>query len=460
MRNRRIAGTLLLLMLLVLPLHPAAAQEPLDLVYVGRSDTNADGAVDSTDSAVLYVGSLGGISIPVSPPELSVLQFDVRPDFSAVAYTTDTPEGMILNLTTLADFATSRIAISDLSPLSVSYFDDAVWVVGTNASDIPVLRGFDPVTGAQVGENVFRRPNTDITLHPSGRWALAFNAEVGGIGVLTLPAMQSLQFELTGYAVTPPQWSPAGERFMIVTANAANEANLETAVVDVNSLTTSVIDTPDYPENATVTANWSADGRFIAYTGRSGEATPQPAPLTLIDVTTSTLSSIEDPAAQLSIIEWSLGDSYALVSSQPLEGSPDAAAFPELRLYETATGELTQVASLASLQPLALEWSPVSATIGVLGQSLTDGTFGVFTVSVLDDSLQALFSADAAPLSQADIGWTTDGSQIIYAAPSGDALLSPLGTPIALYAVNASTSDVVRISPENVIIELLNIHIR
>jgi hypothetical protein len=455
-RVNRFFPLYIVLALLVVGIGTASGQAALEVAFLGRSDTTGDGMVDSADGLALYAGALDSVAVPVSAPDAAVLQFDVRDDFGMIAYTADTPDGVVLDVVQTADLTSVRVPVADLSPLSISITASGVWLVGLNAQEIPVLRGIDPAAGTVIAENTFRRPNTQVAIDPTGQYALAYHQEAGALSVLALPSLDLVMFELDGFAVTPPQWSPVEAKFLIGIGDLTNNADLSVAVVDVPALQVTEIDVPDYPLTASILTNWSDSGSYITYTTQD-PANPIPAPLTIIDVAAGTTSSVQDPGAFLSALSWSTGDTYALVSRQPVQTDPNVPVFQEFRLYETATGALTPLAAMMRLDPLVVKWSPVALELGVLGQLFDTGKQGVYTVAVPDGEPVTVLDSDIVQFYSGDLRWSSAG-QIVYTAPSGDAVTGD-DTPQALYAADRASGSVIRLSPEGVLVQIMQLEV-
>ena len=177
------------LLLISAPLRSNAQAAPL-VFFLARNDSNSDGVIDPNDELQLFKSSYapqdaGSPAMKVSANDASILQFDVSSAGDMVAYTADTPSGKVLDIVSQADHSSLRIPVSDITPTQVTVFPTAIWVVGLNSQNIPLIRGINPASGAVVNEHTFRQSNTEVSIQSGGRYVLAYNRESGGLSVLT-----------------------------------------------------------------------------------------------------------------------------------------------------------------------------------------------------------------------------------------------------------------------------------
>jgi hypothetical protein len=444
--------------------------------FLGRTDSNGDGQISLTDELALYANVNGEstLSQRLSVEGISVMQFDAAPDNQSVAYIAHGDDGLVLEIVQAADRSTNRIALTDLTAATVQVFEDAIWISGYNADGMPLLRGLNPTTGEVIGERVFESATAQITLDPSAQWALNFMAETSTVEVFSLPAFEPVALELpSGTVVDTPQWSPSlvnTGRFATTFA-ADTPTNFGLWVVDAETGDVKAIDLPDYEGVNRVSAAWSDYGDHIVSTARQAAPTSDGSvpPIMIVDVNAEDAApvSLQEAGFRLSIFGWSPQDEYALVLKQPINSSnrnPSVPLFPEFMLYNSASQQLTPLESMAQVEPQTAKWSPSETILGIVGQSLMDGQYGVYALDAADDSLTTMLSTFDTGLTQGNIFWTQDGAQIILLAPSTDTtqglITTPLGTPFALYVLDLESGAVVRLSPEGIAVDLYNVSVQ
>ncbi|MBC7815206.1 MAG: hypothetical protein H7175_28870 [Burkholderiales bacterium] len=458
--------------------------------FLGRTDSSGDGQVSLSDEVALYANVRTVDTDTVSEPSqrlsaegVNVLQFDTATNGEAVAYiaqpapsATNESNSLVLEIVQVSDLSSTRVTLTDLTAATAQFFEDAIWVSGYNADGMPLLRGLNPTNGEVIGERVFETPTAQITLDPSGQWALNFMAETGAVEVFSLPAFEPVALELpsTGTIVDAPQWSPSldGERFVTLFAAANNPANFGLWIVDAEGSDVQAIDLPDYEGVNRVSATWSDHGEYVVTTAR--QAAPDPSgsvpPITIIDAAADASTapvSLQEAGFRLSVFGWSSGDAFALVLKQPVNTSNRESSipvFPEFMLYNSASQQLTPLESMAQVEPQTAKWSPTETRLGILGQSLLDGQYGVYALSAAEDTLTTLLSSFDTGLTQGNIYWTQDGAQVIVLAPSTDSaqglITTPLGTPFALFVLDVASEAVVRLSPEGIAVDLYNVNVQ
>ena len=278
-----------------------------------------------------------------------------------------------------------------------------------------------------------------------------------------------------GTIVDTPQWSPSlvdTGRFAATFAAPNAPTNFGLWVADAETGGVQAIDMPDYEGVNRVSAAWSDHGEYIVSTARQAAAAPDGSvpPITIVGVNAEAPTapvSLQETGFRLSVFGWSPADEYALVLKQPVNTSnrnPSVPLFPEFMLYNSASQQLTPLESLAQVEPQTVKWSPTETTLGIVGQSLMDGQYGVYALSAADDRLTTLLSTFDTGLTQGNIFWTQDGAQIVLLAPSTDTtqglITTPLGTPFALYVLDLSSGAVVRLSPEGIAVDLYNVSVQ
>jgi len=429
-----------------------SAQSTLPIVfYLGRSDSNGDNLVDTSDRFVLNMNSATENAIALSSSDVSVFTFDVNSNNSRVAYVGETPQGRILETVEIGSPIPTRLAQIDLTPLQIDLFDDALWLTGLNNENIPVIRGYNPETGMPLGEHTFRRPNTDVAVHSSGNWVLAYNSESGGLSVLSLPTLELVQFQLSGLVVTAPIWSPNEPQFVIGIKESDNATEMSLYVVDVSSSETRRVQNFLLLDTSEAALEWSEHGQFLTFTQTSADAPPRTA---LVNPENGDMFQINDLIQNANVIAWSSNDDLLLLSEQQTlaEGS-------SLRVLDTSTFALSPLSEIDFLTVNNIRWSPVGRTLALLGQSHQNGEFGAYVIDVGTGNLTQVFASVDPDLARGFLYWRADGGQLLFTASSYDSIFTTLGTPIALFTTDL-TGNAVRLSPVNMQIDPSSIQVR
>lgn len=456
--RRRLAFGMLTLAVLMGILMPVIAQDAAPgsgIYFAGRSDTNGDGFVDPNDPLSLYRAQPGQDAVLISATGEDVSQFSISADGSQIAYIAHSPSGSVLTMRAAGSAESIQVSLSDMvSPVSIDAFSDAVWVVGLNADQIPVLRGFSPADGSTLGDHTFRRPNTSVSVHSSGQFVLAYNAESGGLSVLRLPSMELVQFPLTGYAASTPLWSPTAPRFVMGVSADTNLANAQVEMIDVTSGVTTSLYQPDFSATEPLQLGWSTGGRYVVVS-RPADATDGRG-LTLIDTSTGGNTRLQQPNLDLTAAAWSDDDSYLLLSEQPTDGSP-----PLLVLYTTAANTGISLPALQDFSIASVAWKGNPPLLAALGQSRQSGQFSLLMLEPASGAAVSLFDGIDTSLLTSPLRWGGDGAHVYFVANSNDAVITSLGTPTAVFAAETGSSgSVERVSPENVVVDTLVLQAR
>ncbi|MBK8020085.1 MAG: hypothetical protein IPK19_01355 [Chloroflexi bacterium] len=454
--------TLLLAVSLTVQTQVAAAQSIAGqgvggiVFFLGRSDTDGSGLIDPADNIALYVGGLGRQAQRISAEDANVSQFSVTPDTTFAAYTATVPSGAtILEIVAIANGSLRRVELSETTPLSVDAFSDAVWVVALNGSGVPVLRGFEPASGASINSHTFRNPGTPVTIHSNGRFVLAFNEATGGLSVLRLPSLELVQFPLSGFSTTAPSWSPTEPRFVMGVSGTQSLAGTILNDINLNTGAVTQLYTPDFPVTVPILWDWSPAGGFISMVRpqTSGRG------LELVNVQTGQASSVLEEGQNHDIVTWSNDDRYVVISRIAADGSAQDAT---LFVFDTTSGALNPIAGLENYTVAALGWRQDQPLLAIIGQNRSNGVVSLFMIEPLSGANNPIFDGiDATLLRSSPVRWTADGRVVFFASSSNDAVLTSAGTPIALYAADATGSQVIeRISPVNVVVDLLKLETR
>lgn len=460
--NTTFAFAILLLASLTL-IVPVSAQDDVGgstIYFLGNADLNSDGLIDTNDPLGLYRGHPGTEAVKVSAVGHNVTQFSASADDAYVGYLVRASGGFGVNVLNANNVLVVSANLLGQTPVSIDTFDDAVWVVGINASQIPVLTGFSIANGAQIAQHTFRRPNTSVSVHSSGDYVLAYNAETGGLSVLRLPSLELVQFPLTGYAATPPLWSPTEPAFIMGVSPDTAQTSVDVALVDVSTGVTTTLYQPDFTTAAPLQLAWSATGAY-AIVSRPASAAEPGSGLRIVNVATGAVNRLEQPGNSLNIVTWSGSDAYLLLSSQPA----DPTSPPILTLYtlDSETGVAVDGFIDYTLGTVIFEGGDVTEPrLAAMGQSRSSGQYSLVIAEQVSGNVTALFEGIDTSLLVSPLVWSSDGTHIFFVANSNDAVFTSLGTPTALYAIDVTEEggSVERISPENVVVDTLVLQTR
>jgi hypothetical protein len=437
------------LLLLALPLSFAQAQETASIYYLGRSDSNQDGFVDFSDAVTLYAGSTA-----ISAQTANVVSFSVNAQAGKVAYISQAETGGTLTVLDTASGQSLDIPVADITPFQVDIFEDYVWIVGHNAEQIPVLRGFSAADGQAAGEYVFRSPESNITLHSSGDWALAYNSVTGGLSVLSLPNPTLVLVELSGYLLSTPVWSPTQPHFAVALGNVDNPGEVGLFVIDVSVPQSNNIHTIPIGSNGQVITQWSTEGQYISYSAED-ESMGVVTPLTIVEATTGTAQPLTKEGVNLNVVEWSAADTFALITEQTIQAEDQITTFS---LYNSADAQLTPVGLLATLEVTSVSWSSGAPQLAVMGRSTLDGEYSLNIFDPLTNNVTGLFESTDPDVSSTLLYWMPDNARIVFSAPSYDTIITNGGSPTALFVVDI-LGVAERVSPEGVQVDRLSVQI-
>lgn len=462
-RSLRFLLTVMLLVASLTLLLPVSAQDDAGgstIYFLGNEDFNGDGLIDMNDPLALYRGQPGSGSVKVSAVGHNVTQFSASADGGNVGYLARASGGFAVNVLNANNVLVVSANLPGQTPVSIDTFDDAVWVVGINPSQIPVLTGFSTANGAQIAQHAFRRPNTSVSVHSSGDYVLAYNAESGGLSVLRLPSLELAQFPLTGFAATPPLWSPIEPTFIMGISPDTAQSSVEVAQVDVSTGVTTTLYTPDFTTSAPLQLAWSATGAYAVISRPASTSEPGTG-LRIVNLATGAVNRLEQAGNSINIVSWSGSDDYLLLSTQP----NDQTSPPILTLYtlESESGVAVDGFLDYTLGAVIFEGGDTTEPrLAALGQSRSSGQFSLVVAEQVSGDVTALFEGIDTSLLVSPLVWSPDGTHIFFVANSNDAVFTSLGTPTALYAINVTEEggSVERISPENVVVDTLVLQTR
>jgi hypothetical protein len=450
-----------LFVILALLALPPAQDTSTTIFFVARGDSSGDGLIDLNDENRLYTSTDGGPAIAVTQSGINVVQYTTRPDGALASYSWREGEQTLIETIQLADQTIlSRVQVGDLQNIRLNLYESGLWIVGTNADNLPVIRGVDPLTGQQISERVMRRPDTQTEIHLSGNWILAYHLEAGALSVLQIPSLEGVPFEVSGYASGRPAWSPVGETLLIGSRSTDNPNDLGVLVVDLTTLSTTRYDLPDYPVETNVELSWSTHGQYIqilADTPAGNAALPSLAFLRIAD---GVLLPVTTEQIEL-VWEWALQDAMAIVS-EGISVSESQQIGLTFDVYDPAQNALRGIPAAADYQTFNMHWNPAGTTLAMLAQSSQSGLYGlyVFDQAAAPGEVTTYFETTNARLSQGRLDWSADGSKIFFVVPTDSMIFTSLGLTWATFVLDLNTQTVSRISPEDSIVDILQVHIR
>lgn len=452
------ATLLMLLMLLALP--PAQA-DSTTLFFLARGDSSGDGLIDTSDENHLYASTDGGPAIPLSQTGINIVQFTTNPDGTLAAYSWREGDQTLIETIQVSDQTVlSRVQAGDLQNIRLWLYASGLWLVGTNADNLPVIRGFNPLTGQTIGERALRRPDTQTEMHHTGNWILAYHLEAGAMSVLQVPSLEGIPFEVSGYASGSPAWSPVGEKLLIGSRSTDNPNDLGVLVVDLTGPTTTRYDLPDYPVATSVELSWSTHGQYIQILADTPQGSAALPSLAFLRVADGVLLPVT--TAQIELVwEWAVQDALALVS-EGISVSESQRIGLKFDLYDPAQNALRSIPAAADYQTFNLHWNPSGTTLAMLAQSAQSGLYGlyVFDQAAAPGEVTTYFETTNARLSEGRLDWSADGSRIFFIVPTDTLLFTSLGQTWAAFVLDLDTQTVSRISPEDAIVEILQVQIR
>jgi len=416
-----------------------------DVLYIARQDINLDGVVNELDNYRLYgVSPIGSINLSMS--DAAVMNFSVSPDGASIAYIGTTGDGnQVLDIISSIGTLPLRAPISGIMATRVVVFNDYTWLIGVDAQGIPVLQGYFTATAAPVGEHRFRRPATPVEIDPTGRYALAYNLESGGITVLRLPTFQLVDFALEGFMVEPPVWSPTGSQFVLGIVAAPDAASIDVTLVDLDASATRILYA--VPDRSEIGLEWSRMGHYLVAT----EATRQ----TIIQTDQPRAVSFQEADTLVNIAGWSFDDTFALSTLQ------NAAGELEVRLIDAVSGTGAILPGLSALTVSSMQWSNIENFLVVSGQDRASGAFQLVLYDPIADTMRILYAGTDPSIVTSTIIWSRDGSRILFTAASSEALFTSLGAPLGLYEIDlADNANLRRVSSEGTAVDPLIVRYR
>lgn len=413
--------------------------------YVGRTDSNQDGLVDSSDIAVLY-GATDEADVPLSDESVSVLAYTVASDASglSIVYSHISENGVGLTIA-LAGQEPVIVPLSGLSPGRLELHNGLVMVQGNNAEQIATVQVIDPASPAEpIAAHTFRSPTTFSTISANGTGLMGYNPENGGLSLFTLPDMSPVDFGLAGYASTYPVWSPADDVFAIGIGMIDNPNDARIALVDGQTGAVTEFDVPeDFELGTPASIRWSNTGRYISLDPINDPFTA----VSVVDIQTGEVVSFRVDNRRLSVESWSADDTFMLLLSSPETGNN-----PDISLLRYAFPDAAPVdlVSPATVDFNSIDWASQSSQVAIVGRAEASGQTGIFVIDAAADTLTPLFETPEANLR--GVFWSDDDSSVFFIAPSGDEQFSSEGNPGALYRVSVETGEVVRVSDEGIVV--------
>ena len=452
---------LLLLSLVLLMLAPFQSLSAQDMsqsraYYLGYDlGTSENG---SLPKKALYVSTLDEDTTQLSAADADVIQFLPESSGDRVAYVARVENQLVMDVAQSDGTTLSRLALPEAQSAVVQLYADLVWLTTVDADSVPTLQGIDADTGAVVAERKFSRSNVDVSIHPSGSWAIAYHAESGRLNILQLPAITSVSIELTGYALTAPKWSPTAPQFLMGARALDNPDDMGVLVADMTVPSVRWIDTPDFPTASRIDMNWSDQGQYIVMT--AGYANSQTAPasstLVFINAETGVSTNFDSSMTYPQVLNWSAADGYALI-----QGRIPAQVNSGFELFDPATAEgKTLLNVFSALEPLVFAWSPDTASLGVLGRTQEPPGYEIMTLGADTLDTTTELSTQDIGLEQSSLRWSSDGRYLIFAAPITDPKELLLDLPDGVFAIDRETGQIMRLSPDSVAIAPLTLDVQ
>lgn len=433
--------------LLCLPGLALSAQDDVSFsaFYVGRTDSNQDGLVDTNDIAVIY-GATDEADVPLSDASVSVRSSAIAYDTAGVslAYTHGAENAVSLTMA-LTGQEPVTVPLSMALPGRLELHNGLVIVHGANAEQIAMVQVFDPASpAAPIATHTFRSPDTRSTVSASGTRLMGFNQFTGGLSLFTLPDMAPVDFALAGYASTSPSWSPVDDVFAMGIGMIDNPNDTRIALVDARTGAVTEFDVPeDFELGTPATIRWSNTGRYVSLDPINDPLTA----LSVVDVQTGEVVSLRVDGSRLIVQDWAADDSFMLLLAQPSPGdSPEVS----LMRYTFPDAAPVDLSSPETVDFNSIEWATQSTQVAIVGRAEASGQTGIFVIDAAADTLATLFETPETDLR--GVFWSGDDDSVYFIAPSGDDVFSSEGEPDALYRVSVESGELVRMSDEGIVV--------
>ncbi len=446
----------ILFTLLILPTAAISHAQTDPLVYfVGHTA--------SESSRSLWLTNLNGEATRLSPEGANVLEFLASSNGEQVAFVGATSDALFVQvLSPLSGEIIHHYLPANVVFANIELFTDLVWLKTIDTDGLATVMALDPVSGDTVASRTFTRPDITFAFQRGGQWMSAFHSPSGILNIISLPSLENVPVQITGYARSNPIWSPAldSARFAMVMAPLDNQTDLSLFVMDMSDQSTQQIDLPDDSYNRHTGVEWSPTGQYVYY--RLFSAPESTTPITIqvglgfVDLDSGTLSTYEDaPFVQSSVLSWSPDDRFALLFDSERN----------LNIFDASAGTaFTMDPWLTDFAPTVIEWHPTEDTLAILGQSVEDSSYGVLLFSPEDQAVTDHYST-AGDLQYGTVFWTGDGSTLIFALSAADVdtatlLASQESQANALYALDLASNEVAAITPTEVIVDQSQVQIR
>ena len=249
------------------------------------------------------------------------------------------------------------------------------------------------------------------TLGPARNgWVAVADSDGGGI-YLVRAGEKPRRLEVAGSAAvgaTCPAWSPDGTRVLfgrVTGSSQTGSSAAELVIVPVGSdgaagaPKTIPLDGFGFDAYAQPCGTWSADGRWIALRGGTGE-------VLVVDTKTGRIHRM--PGLQPGDLEWRPGTDQLAIAGQP-ESDILATSPPPVTIYSTTTGQLSH---LGDVKAGSITWSPDGKTLAYTG---ANGSATALWLVDADGTNKRLLVSDMGSASHG-IGpvWSPAGDRIAY----------------------------------------------
>lgn len=389
-------------------------------------------AVNLTSSSTskmtgLYAATLDGAVRQISAPTEDVGTFTVDRSRAQVAYTAygATPQTgaravahlivRALNTDGVTEGPSTDISVPGFDKItSLSLFVPYIYAIGTTPQNKPQIASIDLQKGQVVKTRAMRLDDTQISIHSTGRWALAANV-ASSLAVFRLPDLAQVSLPLKGYLGNVASLAPAQEAFQVIVADRPDPAAFTLVIVNLVKLDSVKLNVPHYDKDTQLSVLWSSSGQKVLYGARrtAADGTLTFAAYTVLDLAGGNNVALSYDQGLLTPIAWSPDDAFILFS----RSKSGAGAAQGFVVYAVALGQFQDVKTpiIATIGDIA--WSPSGHRIALVGGAQSLAQYGVFVTDDTFDASKPLLSAKDPSLSSASLYWTPDSRIILISTP-------------------------------------------
>lgn len=441
------------LAVLVLWASTTLAQTDSGLIYSAILDTDGNGRIEDADAERLMRATLTGSIRELPLAGDRILQVAVSADETTLA-ATYLSEDASTTLLTVFELATERpiteLQVPDLTDVQVYFLGGDLWIVGEDAADRSVIRGYTLPDGALIAERAAPRPNTRVMPDPAGNYFLIFHEATFALSVYSVPALRAERFEVSGLGAIAPDWSPRGHAFLIGSRAVADPLDLAVLIVDMAAGETRTLDTPDFDAETLVFMDWSSGGRYVVLQAVGEETT-----FVLVDAATGELFQLgfEDLTA---LLAWSRDDRFVAYRD---ERPDETTGLSSIVVLDT---ENRTTIPLSAYAVSSVFWSQQSSQMVFLGRNENDGRSGLYIVGGLDTgtaTVREVFSSADPNLASGAVFWFEAQELLAVVSRVNSGLQTAAGLPRAIFIYStqpdgvsrALSSSAATVNPEQII---------